>query len=98
MIEQGLIDEVQGLFKRSDLDLSLPSMRAVGYRQVWEHLQGKTSKEQMIEQGITITRQFAKRQMTWLRRETEALWIATEENNHYELAKRYLHNIIELKT
>lgn len=98
MIEQGFIDEVQGLFNRSDLDLSLPSMRAVGYRQVWEHLQGKTSRGQMIEQGITITRQFAKRQMTWLRRETEALWIATENNNHYALAKRYLHEIIELKT
>lgn len=97
MIAQGFIEEVRGLFNRGDLDLSLPSMRAVGYRQVWEHLEGKTSKEQMIEQGITITRQFAKRQMTWLRRETEALWIATEDDNSYKQARDYLRDIIAVK-
>ena len=98
MIEQGFIEEVRGLYERGDLDLSLPSMRAVGYRQVWEYLQGKMTREQMIEQGITITRQFAKRQMTWLRRETEALWIATEDTNRYEQARDYLHDIIDVKT
>ena len=90
MIAQGFIEEVQTLFARGDLNLSLPSMRAVGYRQVWEYLQGKMSKEQMIEQGITITRQFAKRQMTWLRREKDACWIATEDNNSYQQALNYL--------
>lgn len=98
MIEQGFIEEVRGLYERGDLDLSLPSMRAVGYRQVWKYLQGKMTREQMIEQGITITRQFAKRQMTWLRRETEALWIATEDTNRYEQARDYLHDIIDVKT
>ncbi len=95
MIEQGFIEEVQQLFKRGDLDLSLPSMRAVGYRQVWEHLEGKMTQEQMIERGITITRQFAKRQMTWLRREEEALWIATEDNNIFEQALEYLKPILK---
>jgi len=90
MIENGFIEEVQALFDRDDLDLSLPSMRSIGYRQVWEFLEGKTTKEQMIEQGITVTRQFAKRQMTWLRREKEALWIATEDNHPYEQAVKYL--------
>lgn len=90
MIKQGFIAEVETLFRRGDLDLSLPSMRAVGYRQVWEYLAGKTSKEQMIEQGITITRQFAKRQMTWLRREKDALWIATEDKDIYNQAEQYL--------
>ncbi len=98
MIEQGFIEEVRGLYERGDLDLSLPSMRSVGYRQVWEYLQGKMTREQMIEQGITITRQFAKRQMTWLRRETDALWIATEEDNSYEQARDYLNDIIAVKT
>lgn len=95
MIEQGFIEEVQKLFEREDLDLSLPSMRAVGYRQVWEFLEGKMSKEQMIERGITITRQFAKRQMTWLRREEEALWLATEDNNIYEQAVDYLEPVLK---
>ncbi len=98
MIEQGFIEEVRGLYERDDLDLSLPSMRAVGYRQVWEYLQGKRTREQMVEQGITSTRQFAKRQMTWLRRETEALWIATEDTNRYEQARGYLNDIISVKT
>ena len=70
--------------------MSLPSMRAVGYRQVWEYLQGKMNKEQMIERGITITRQFAKRQMTWLRREEDARWIATEADDIFQQAINYL--------
>ncbi len=90
MIEQGFIEEVEKLFQRGDLDLSLPSMRAVGYRQVWEYLQGEMSREQMIEHAITITRQFAKRQMTWLRREREAQWIATEANDSLLQAEQYL--------
>ena len=94
MIEQGFIEEVKDLFARGDLNLSLPSMRAVGYRQVWEYLEGKMSKEEMIERGITITRQFAKRQMTWLRREENALWIATEDENIYEQAVNYLEPVL----
>ena len=94
MIEQGFIEEVQQLFARDDLDLSLPSMRAVGYRQVWEYLEGKMDKAQMIERGITITRQFAKRQMTWLRREDDALWIATEADDIFQQASNYLKPVL----
>ena len=90
MIAQGFIEEVQSLYQRDDLDLSLASMRAVGYRQVWEYLQGKMTKEQMIERSITVTRQFAKRQMTWLRREDDALWLATEADDIFEQAEKYL--------
>lgn len=67
MIEQGFIAEVENLFKRADLNLELPSIRAVGYRQVWQHLEGTLSHEEMIEKGIIATRQMAKRQLTWLR-------------------------------
>ncbi len=95
MIEQGFIDEVRQLYKRDDLDLSLPSMRAVGYRQVWEYLQGKMTREQMIDRGITITRQFAKRQMTWLRREQDAVWIATEADDNFQQAVNYLQPLLE---
>jgi tRNA dimethylallyltransferase len=95
MIEQGFIEEVEQLYQRGDLDLNMPSMRAVGYRQVWEYLQGKMDQQQMIERGITITRQFAKRQMTWLRREEDAHWIATEDNDRYEQACDYLKPLIQ---
>lgn len=95
MIEQGFIEEVQTLFARGDLDLSMPSMRAVGYRQVWEYLEGKMDREQMIERGVTITRQFAKRQMTWLRREKDAFWIASEDGNRFEQTLNYLNPVLQ---
>ena len=67
MLQQGFIDEVAELKQRGDLSLNLPSMRAVGYRQVWEYLQGSYSYGEMEERSIAATRQLAKRQLTWLR-------------------------------
>ena len=67
MIADGLVDEVQRLRARGDLTLALPSMRAVGYRQVWQYIEGELSFDGMVEQGIIATRQLAKRQITWLR-------------------------------
>ncbi|MGB0721237.1 MAG: tRNA (adenosine(37)-N6)-dimethylallyltransferase MiaA [Gammaproteobacteria bacterium] len=67
MLEQGFEDEVRTLRARADLHPDLPSMRAVGYRQVWEYLDGTHERDRMVELGITATRQLAKRQMTWLR-------------------------------
>jgi tRNA dimethylallyltransferase len=72
MLEQGFIDEVEGLRRRGDLDLSLPSMRCVGYRQVWQYLEGELTRQQMIDKAIAATRQLAKRQITWLRKQTDA--------------------------
>ena len=69
MLKQGLVDEVAGLQNRGDLDLSMPSMRCVGYRQVWHYLDGADSKTGMTEKAIAATRQLAKRQMTWLRKQ-----------------------------
>lgn len=69
MMELGFIDEVEALRSRGDLNLDLPSMRCVGYRQVWEYLDGLMTYDEMIERGIIATRQLAKRQMTWLRKE-----------------------------
>jgi tRNA dimethylallyltransferase len=70
MMEQGFLDEVRRLRERGDLHLELPSLRAVGYRQLWLHLQGQSTYSEAVEQGIAATRQFAKRQLTWLRNET----------------------------
>ncbi len=68
MIDAGLIDEVRALRARGDLSPDLPSMRCVGYRQVWAWLDaGGGAREPMIEAGIAATRQLAKRQLTWLR-------------------------------
>jgi len=69
MLAAGLVDEVRTLFSRGDLTAELPAMRAVGYRQVWAFLAGKSGYEEMVEQAIVATRQYAKRQLTWLRSE-----------------------------
>lgn len=74
MIEQGFVDEIKRLFLRSDLNAGLPSMRAVGYRQGWEWLQGKITFQEMREKAIFATRQLAKRQLTWLRQERVSVW------------------------
>ena len=67
MLRLGLIDEVKALRKQYRLSASMPSMRAVGYRQVWEHLEGLTDRPTMRSRAVAATRQLAKRQMTWLR-------------------------------
>ena len=67
MLEQGFIEEVEQLKKRYLLSADLPSMRAVGYRQIWEYLEGDYGKGEMIARGVAATRQLAKRQLTWLR-------------------------------
>jgi len=67
MLAQGFLDEVRGLHARPDLHPDLPSMRCVGYRQLWGHLDGDADLPTAREQGIAATRQLAKRQLTWLR-------------------------------
>jgi len=67
MIGAGLLDEVRALHARADLHPGLPSIRCVGYRQLWDHLDGRIALDQAIEQAIAATRQLAKRQITWLR-------------------------------
>ena len=66
MLAQGLVDEVKALRARGDLSLALPSMRCVGYRQVWEALD-RNDFSDLRERGVAATRQLAKRQVTWLR-------------------------------
>lgn len=67
MIELGFQQEVEALYARQDLHLDLPAIRCVGYRQMWEYLQGQYDFDEMIFKGISATRQLAKRQITWLR-------------------------------
>ncbi len=67
MLEAGLIDEVSALRRKYRLHAGLPSMRCVGYRQVWDYLEGRSDRAALREKGIAATRQLAKRQLTWLR-------------------------------
>jgi len=67
MLAEGLLDEVGQLHNRGDLDEGLPSIKSVGYRQVWQYLEGHLDYDQMVEKSIIATRQLAKRQLTWLR-------------------------------
>ncbi len=67
MMETGFEAEVRALFQRGDLHADLPAIRSVGYRQIWQHLQGQCSLDEAVEKGIIATRQLAKRQITWLR-------------------------------
>jgi tRNA dimethylallyltransferase len=84
MVEQGLLQEVESLRERGDLHPALPAIRAVGYRQVWEYLDGLAgvapalSREEMIQRGVAATRQLAKRQLTWLRGWPELQWLYTQ--------------------
>ncbi len=73
MLGSGLLDEVRGLHARADLHPGLPSVRCVGYRQMWAHLDGEISLDEAREQGIAATRQLAKRQITWLRAQPERI-------------------------
>lgn len=67
MLEAGFETEVMSLYQRGDLHEGLPSIRCVGYRQMWQYLEGQLSYEQMCDKAIVATRQLAKRQYTWLR-------------------------------
>ena len=89
MLEQGFLDEVRALHERGDLSSDLPSMRAVGYRQAWDYLDGKLSADEWVERAVIATRQYAKRQMTWLRSEPDCHWVDS-------LGQKSLAEVLEL--
>lgn len=74
MLEKGLLDEVAALYRRGDLSLDCPSIRSVGYRQLWLHMAGELSLTEATERAIIATRQLAKRQYTWLRSWPNGQW------------------------
>jgi tRNA dimethylallyltransferase len=90
MMEQGFVDEVKTLFAREDLHEELPSIRCVGYRQVWQYLQGEIDYNEMVERGIIATRQLAKRQITWLRSWPDLNWLESEDPNLLQSALKIL--------
>ncbi len=75
MLKQGFLDEMRHLMAQARNHKDLPSMRSVGYRQAWEHLEGQSDLDDFIFKGVAATRQLAKRQLTWLRKEPDAIWL-----------------------
>ncbi len=90
MLRQGFIEEVEALYRRGDLHPELPSIRCVGYRQVWNYLAGEWDKEMMVERGIIATRQLAKRQFTWLRSEAALAWFDSLSDKLVEKTLKFL--------
>jgi tRNA dimethylallyltransferase len=88
MLEQGLIDEVSALHKRGDLSHDIPAMRAVGYRQIWDYLEGRTDYTTMVSNAISATRQLAKRQLTWLRAEQDVHRLIPSQYSLADLVSR----------
>jgi len=97
MLEQGFIEEVEALVNRGDLNVTMPSIRAVGYRQVWAYLHGEYDKATMIEKGIAATRQLAKRQFTWLRRESDVIRFDSNRADLVDLALAYVQDRLNLE-
>lgn len=95
MIDLGFEQEVRRLFERGDLNADLPSIRCVGYRQMWEYLSGEISLDEAIFKGICATRQLAKRQITWLRGwESELNWL---DSLDFEDSYRKMHEKVAQK-
>jgi len=82
MIEQGFEQEVINLKKRDDLNENLPSIRCVGYRQMWQYLNGEFDHKEMVFRGVCATRQLAKRQLTWLRSWQNLHWLTTDDKTN----------------
>jgi tRNA dimethylallyltransferase len=93
MLEQGFVAEVERLYRRGDLGPHLPAIRAVGYRQVWQHLAGELSYAQMCERAVIATRQYAKRQLTWLRGDPEVIWLDAEAPDLLDQVLRLLRDL-----
>lgn len=93
MLEAGFVEEVEGLYQRGDLTKELPAIRAVGYRQVWEYLEGNLSYDEMVERGIIATRQLAKRQLTWLRHWPDIHWFDSESPELIDIVRDFLNNM-----
>jgi tRNA dimethylallyltransferase len=90
MLATGLLDEVRDLYGRGDLSPDLPAVRLVGYRQIWQYLDGQQDWDRAVERALTATRQLAKRQLTWLRAEPNARWFDSHDQSLYSNVLKYL--------
>ncbi|WP_105258149.1 MULTISPECIES: tRNA (adenosine(37)-N6)-dimethylallyltransferase MiaA [unclassified Pseudoalteromonas] len=84
MLEQGFENEVLSLYNRDDLHPDLPSIRCVGYRQMWDYIAGEIDYDEMVFRGIAATRQLAKRQLTWLRGWSDLTWLESGDSENLQ--------------
>lgn len=94
MLDQGFEEEVRALWDRGDLDLSMPSVRCVGYRQMWEYFSGQWDYKTMQFKGVVATRQLAKRQITWLRSWENLNWLDTNDRDITSKALKLINSVI----
>ena len=96
MMDAGFADEVEALYKRGDLHADLPSIRAAGYRQLWDYFDGHYGLDEAVEKAIIATRQLAKRQQTWLRNWPNSREILVDDQQGYlnqkDLYKNFFDN------
>lgn len=95
MLAAGFMQEVEGLYRRPELHPGLPAMKLVGYRQAWKYLGGELDYQQMIAQAVVATRQLAKRQLTWLRKEANCSRLDTETPGYKDNLLKIIENIAE---
>jgi tRNA dimethylallyltransferase len=88
MLAAGFLDEMKMLRARYRLNAQMSSMRCVNYRQAWQYMEEEISRDEMVEKALAATRQLAKRQLTWLRQESDALWY----DSHADEAQQSLFN------
>lgn len=92
MLQDGLLAEVEMLYSRKDLNLQLPSIKSVGYRQVWQYLDGELDYDGMVEKSIIATRQLAKRQLTWLRSWQKLQSLSDSSAQSVDSVLKYVHS------
>ncbi len=93
MLQLGLVDETRHLYNRDDIGEDKPAARAVGYRQVWDYLAGRTDYDSMAEKAVIATRQLARRQLTWLRKERDCRWFETTAPDLGDQVTRHLEEV-----
>ncbi|MDG1694712.1 MAG: tRNA (adenosine(37)-N6)-dimethylallyltransferase MiaA [Porticoccaceae bacterium] len=97
MMDAGFADEVAALFQRGDLNADLPSIRAAGYRQLWDYFEGHYGLDKAVEKAIIATRQLAKRQQTWLRNWPNSQEITVDNEQGYLDKKKLYENFLGLQ-
>jgi len=95
MLAAGFEAEVRQLYERGDLSLNLPAIKSVGYRQMWQYLEGQLTYDEMVAKGMAASRQLAKRQLTWLRTEPDVVTCEANNANNTEIIIGRYNNIID---
>ena len=96
MMALGFAEEVQGLYERGDLHSNLPSVRSVGYRQLWDYCAGDCSLQDAVEKAVIATRQLAKRQLTWLRNWPQAIEIKADNQDGFLSAEKICNQTLKV--